>query len=437
MSGGATQWSQGAAGPTLKVGDLFAGRYRATRLIGQGGMGAVYLVHDDNTGEDVCLKLIRTELLSQPGAVDRFREEGKLARRLTHEGIVKVFDIDQRDGIWFITMEFVAGRSLREWMNSRRLTGEPIALDEALWVADSVLRVLEYAHRTLVHRDIKPENIMISGEPGQPGSTLKLLDFGIARGVTSTGMTQTGQVLGSPAYMAPEQKSGATVDARVDLYAVGALLYELICGVAFDGHWEAPSEVVADCPASLDDALKSALSKFPQKRPADARSMREALVSGIRGPTDVGQSAGQHGSQSTNQHGRSDKPRELLASWLEARRTGQSFEGWFAVEQPDVDGVIKPHADRGDPDAQTLLGRCYQNGQGVAQDYAQAVAWFRKAAEQGNAHAQCNLGSCYKNGQGVAQDYAQAVAWFRKAADQGHDGAKRAIAREMWTRRRH
>ena len=263
----------------LVAGTTFGGRFKISRLIAHGGMGSVYLAHDANTGEEVALKLIRPELVATPDALERFLTEGKVARRLSHANIARVFDIDRKDGVWFIAMEFAKGVSLRQWMQSKRQASEPVSLDTALWVARRLLHALHHLHGLkVIHRDVKPENIIVD-DPEGTAKTLKLVDFGLARKLNpdATRLTMSGAVVGTLGYMAPEQRSGGTVDARSDLYSVAVIVYELLTGVAFDGLWEPVSDLRQDVRGGIDDWLRAALSKFPEKRPASAKAMLEAL----------------------------------------------------------------------------------------------------------------------------------------------------------------
>jgi TolB-like protein len=210
--------STSASSPSTRI----AGRYEILGLLGAGGMGTVYRVRDDALDEIVALKLLKPELLATPAALERFRQEVKLARRVTHPNVVRTFDLGEHDGDWFLTMEYVEGRSLA-W----RIAVEPPSAAEALELLADVCSGVAAAHRAgVLHRDLKPDNVLIGsatahGERGRVAIT----DFGIAvpRGA-SAGMA------GTPAYMAPEQVEGREVDGRADIYALGAILYELLTG---------------------------------------------------------------------------------------------------------------------------------------------------------------------------------------------------------------
>lgn len=271
---------------TLAPGARFGGRFTILRLVAHGGMGSVYLASDANTGEQVCLKLIRPELVATKLALERFLHEGKVARRLSHPNIARVFDIDQHDGVWFISMEFAPGENLRAWMQKFAGRKARIGLDNALWVFRKLLHALHHLHgHQVIHRDVKPENIVLGvGPDGR--HTLKLVDFGLARGLREDAIhpTLSGAVVGTTGYMAPEQRAGGEVDARADLYSAAVILYELLSGVSPEGLWEPITEVRPGLPLGLDGFLKQALSKSPEKRHSSAKEMLDALELALVSP---------------------------------------------------------------------------------------------------------------------------------------------------------
>jgi serine/threonine protein kinase len=263
----------------LEAGRIIAGRYRIMRTIGGGGMGSVYMAHDARSDDIVCLKLIRADLMQERRYQELFLREGRLARRLSHENIARVYDVDCADDFWFITMEYVEGRNLRQWLHRREKHNKVITLSNLMWVARRLLRALDYLHRNgVVHRDVKPENILISRSSGDTPRTLKLADFGLAIGVQEQELRHSmiGKAIGTRDYMAPEQKEGRPVDGRADVYAVGAVMYRMLAGVAYDGHWE-PLRGRADLPPGLEPMLQSWLSKFPENRPANAGAALQEL----------------------------------------------------------------------------------------------------------------------------------------------------------------
>ena len=222
-------------GSELRVGDVLGNRFRIDALLGIGGMGVVYRAHDLSLGIDVAIKLLRPELARRPEAFASFRQELLLARQVSSPHVVRIHDIAEHDGRWFISMDFIAGDSLeRKCGQAQRL---PTA--EALAITRGLLEGLSAAHqRGVVHRDLKPANVLID-ESGHAYIT----DFGIARSLGATGLTQTGVIVGTPEYLSPEQARGLGVDARSDLYAVGLILYEMLTGdLPFAGG--TPAEIV-------------------------------------------------------------------------------------------------------------------------------------------------------------------------------------------------
>jgi TolB-like protein len=211
----------GASTPPRHV---FGGRYEILGLVGSGGMGTVYRARDAELDEVVALKLLRRDLLDKPGMLDRFRQEVKLARRVTHRNVARTFDIGEGDGEKFLTMELVDGEAL-----SARVAREgPLPLCFVMEVAAGMCAGLAAAHEAgIVHRDLKPDNVLVARD-----GRVVITDFGIARAVYDAGRAATvGLALGTPAYMAPEQVEGATdLDARADIYALGAMLYECLTG---------------------------------------------------------------------------------------------------------------------------------------------------------------------------------------------------------------
>ncbi len=222
-------------GRELHAGDVLAGRFRIEGLIGIGGMGVVYRAYDLSLDIDVALKLLRPELARRPEAFESFRRELLLARQVSSPHVVRIHDIAEDDGRWFISMDFIDGESLEGRLD--RSNGLPVA--QAMEITHGLLDGLAAAHqRGVVHRDLKPANVLINGE-----GHAYISDFGIARSLGATGLTQTGMIVGTPEYLSPEQARGQTVDGRSDLYAVGLILYEMLAGeLPFSGG--TPAETV-------------------------------------------------------------------------------------------------------------------------------------------------------------------------------------------------
>ncbi len=272
----------------LQPGTTFAGRYDVKEVLGVGGMGMVFKAVDRQLGEVIAIKTLKGEFLSQdPTALERFKSEIRLARRISHRNVVRTHDLGEHAGTWFITMEYVEGKSLKELIRARgRL---PLAV--ALSVGKQLARALEVAHEQgIIHRDIKPQNMVV-----EPDGVLKVMDFGIARLASrqpESGMTQAGTVVGTPEYMAPEQIGGASVDHRADIYAAGCVLYECLTGrPPFTA--ETPYQIVAklleetaarprsinpDVPPALDALVMMTLAKQPEGRPQTAVELHDRLA---------------------------------------------------------------------------------------------------------------------------------------------------------------
>ena len=287
--------------PGEDLGGQTLGTYRLLARIGAGAMGEVYAAHDDKLNRRVAVKMIAKHLASDADRLQRFRQEAHAASGLNHPNIVVVHDFGELDGRPFIVTELVEGVTLRDRLREGRL---PIA--EAIEIALQVTSALAAAHaRGLVHRDIKPENVMV-----RPDGYVKVLDFGLAKlarpehpspsTVGSTTLTQPGQAAGTPAYMSPEQARAAPVDARTDVFSVGALLYEMVTGrLAFAGESHAvifaeilertppaPALLNPHVPAPLDRLITKALEKDRELRYQSASDLRADLLR-LRRESDV------------------------------------------------------------------------------------------------------------------------------------------------------
>src|SRR5215218_10941097 len=212
--------------PAIAPDTLVDGRYRIIRRLGSGGMADVYSAEDTQLGREVALKVLYRRLAEDDEFVERFRREASAAAGLQHPNVVQVFDRGEWDGTYYIAMEFLPGRSLKEAVRD----DGPLDPDAAVEITLGVLKALRFAHRRgIVHRDIKPHNVMLDAE-----GRVKVTDFGIARAGASD-MTETGSIMGTAQYLSPEQAQGHPVDARADLYSIGVVLYELLTGrVPFD-----------------------------------------------------------------------------------------------------------------------------------------------------------------------------------------------------------
>jgi len=274
----------GATG-MLAVGQTFANRYEVKSMLGMGGMGVVYRALDRELGEPVAIKTLKADAMaSDPSLLARFKDEIRLARKITHRNVVRTYDLGEIEGMYYITMEFVEGQSLKHLIQSRG----SLPVSVALTVGKQLCRALEVAHEQgVIHRDIKPQNLIV-----EPSGTLKVMDFGIARLATrQEGVTQAGMAIGTPEYMAPEQLLGENVDFRADLYAAGCVLFECLAGrppfqadnpitlVAkqLEESPPSPASLNADVPPALSDLILRTLSKKPDDRPRSATELHDAL----------------------------------------------------------------------------------------------------------------------------------------------------------------
>src|SRR6266511_203040 len=261
---------------------LFDGRYRIVRKLGTGGMANVYLAEDEVLGRRVAIKILNDRHAGDDQFVERFRREAKNAASLSHPNIVSIYDRGEAEGPYYIAMEYLDGRSLKELIVARG----PAPIHLAVDYARQILAALRFAHRHgIVHRDIKPHNVLVDGE-----GRLKVTDFGIARAGASQ-MTEVGSIIGTAQYLSPEQAKGAPVDQTSDLYSVGIVLYELLTGkVPFTGDSpveiamkhisampEPPSALRDDVPADLDKIILRALAKTPEERYPSAEEMDRDL----------------------------------------------------------------------------------------------------------------------------------------------------------------
>ena len=281
------------ADKAAETGALLDGRYRIVRLLGEGGMGSVYLASHVGLGRDVAIKFLHAELVSRDEVVGRFYREAQAAAAIRHKNIIEVFDVGvSPQGEPFLVMEYLEGESLAGLL---KRVG-PLNLGAACAVMEPVLQALHAAHRKgIIHRDLKPDNIFLAYQQGEP-PVVKIIDFGIskfAQGEFDKWRTKTGSVMGTPAYMSPEQARGsAGLDHRTDIYSMGTILFEMLTGaLPFAGSNfaeylsamliddpRAPQSVCAGFPAEAEPLVRKALAKNPDQRFQNAAEMLEALT---------------------------------------------------------------------------------------------------------------------------------------------------------------
>lgn len=446
------------------------GPFTIQSKLGRGGMASVYLAYEVALDRQVALKVLPHELLEQPGFGERFEREAKLIARLEHPHIVPVYAFGINEALPWMSLRLVRGGHLGERIEDSSLTHA-----EGLAYFSKIADALDYAHsHGVIHRDLKPQNVLV-GERGE----IYLADFGIARIMEGVGtaLTRTGAVLGTPAYMAPEQAKGEEVAAAADIYALGVMVFRWLTGILpFDGdtpyaimfkHVQEPIplEPLNALPERARLAVLRALEKDARDRwptagefilelrnglvgPLSAESMDDraptgAMPSELPLPASAGASplrnsslprAGTEPARRIGKGGSRTMPWVwgiALSAILSMGAGGYIRDLWLDRGDLQAAGQAAPvepgqeaspdreAAEKGSALAQFNLGQRYEEGQGVARDISQAMAWYRKAAGQGYARAETRLGDIYHAGQGVPRDDGQAVAWFRKAALQG------------------
>jgi serine/threonine-protein kinase len=279
-------------GVKIEMGALFAGRYEILGSVGKGGMGVVYRARDKQLDEVVAIKVLRGEMLAEdPTLLERFKQEIKLARRITNRNVLRTHDFGETDGTSYISMEYLEGITLKDLIKSKGALPVGVGLS----VAKQMCHGLEAAHQQgVVHRDIKPQNMLILPESGE----LKIMDFGIARisevegGAPGSGLTTAGMVMGTPDYMPPEQAQGQPADFRSDIYSLGIVLFETFTGrLPFTGdaimkvvmaHIQTPPprprSLNPRVPAELEAVILRCLEKQPDRRYAKVGDLLDALT---------------------------------------------------------------------------------------------------------------------------------------------------------------
>jgi serine/threonine protein kinase/Flp pilus assembly protein TadD len=267
----------------LTTGSTFAGRYQIIEELGKGGMGRVYRVLDKELKEEVALKLIKPEIAKDQKTIERFKNELRIARKISHRNVGRMYELMEEGGTHFISMEYVPGQDLRGLI---RQTGQ-LTIGKAIAIAKEICEGLgEAHHQGVIHRDLKPSNIIID-----KNGNARILDFGIARSVEGKGITDAGMMIGTPEYMSPEQVEGKEIDQRSDVYSLGIILYEMVTGrVPFEGDTpftvgvkhksetpQNPKEINTQIPDDLNSVILRCLEKDKSKRYQSADEVRSEL----------------------------------------------------------------------------------------------------------------------------------------------------------------
>ena len=262
------------------------GRFRILKVLGKGGMGMVFKAEDPVLERVVAVKVMLPEFAKKATAKERFLREARAAASIDHEHVIAILHVDEDRGVPFIAMTFLKGMSLDDWLKRKG----PVTVPQILRIGREIARGLAAAHQQgVIHRDIKPANLWLDSTTK---GRIKILDFGLARPeAESTGLTQSGQLVGTPAYMSPEQAAGAKLDARTDVFSLGVVLYRLCTGVLpFTGknvmavltslastEPEPAAQANPDVPKALSDLIARMLRKKPSERPASAQEVADAL----------------------------------------------------------------------------------------------------------------------------------------------------------------
>jgi serine/threonine protein kinase/Tfp pilus assembly protein PilF len=272
-------------------GSKFADRYNIIEKLGTGGMGAVYRVEDKNISQDIALKLIKSDIASDKKTIERFRNELKTTRMISHRNVCRMFDLAETEGTYYITMEYVSGEDMKSFI---RRSGK-LDIPKAISIAKEVCEGLAEAHRLgVVHRDLKSNNVMIDEE-----GNARIMDFGIARSQRAKGLTGEGIIIGTPEYMSPEQAEAKHVDHRSDIYSLGIILYEMVTGqLPFEGDTplaiaikhkgempKDPKEINPQIQEDFNNLILNCLEKDKDKRYQSAEELRSELTNIERGIT--------------------------------------------------------------------------------------------------------------------------------------------------------
>src|SRR3990167_3134748 len=418
------------AGPAPDVAAILATRYEVLDSLGEGGMGLVYRVRDRETTEILALKLLRPEIARDPAMTERFKDEIRLARRITHKNVSRIYDFNRVDDLVYITMEYVDGESLRAYLKRAGKLSPERVIDLARQIAAG----LGEAHaQGVVHRDLKPENVILARD-----GLVKLMDFGIARALG--GNTTTAQiVIGTPGYMAPEQSLGKAVDQRTDLYALGLILYECLTGRrAFAGATPVevalkqikerplpPRQLLSATPPHLEAIVMRCLEKEPSRRFASAAELQRALVPPGLPP----QQRASHWRKAAVLSAAALLAVVVVHKTVKQARSSSPAESAFTDFQdqhqvPEELVKLFQAAKQGDAASQERVGRLYLDGPERARDERKAFFWTRRASLAGDRNAQYTLGQMYESGRGAAHNLVGAFVWYNIALSSGNESAR-------------
>ncbi|NQT16223.1 MAG: SEL1-like repeat protein [Planctomycetes bacterium] len=452
-----------SADETVLARGIELGNFRLEAKLGRGGMGEVWKAYDIKGKRFVVLKFVSPELRYAGEEMARVQETFQRIHAFQHQHVCPVhgLDEDKRFG-WYLVMKYINGQTLSTFRTTYFSRHGSFPVEQVVKVLRPVATALDYAHlQKVIHRDIKPQNIMIVGEVDD----VQVVDFGIAAEIRTT-VNRISQVRmdtsGARPYMAPEQWRGEYQDAATDQYALAVVAYELLCGrLPFDSP---DFEILANCvqnnpPLALKDqfpgvnaVLLRGLAKRREERFDSCREFIETLdkadSEALRDQANVdshealrailsGQGSEAHLSEVFSEH---------LPNWRRAAEAGVPSAQWLvgrccflalgaAQGRPGAENYqeavawYRKAAEQEYAPAQNALGFCRDRGLGVPQGIAEAVGWYRKAAEHGFPSAQCSLAFCYASGRGVKKDRRKAMAWYRKAAEQEHARAENVLGR--------
>ncbi len=357
---------------------IVVGRYRVGRSLGQGGMATVHLARDDRLGRDVAIKRLSEAMSGDEIFRERFMREARTAAGLSHPNIVAVFDVGEEEGIPFIVMECVEGRTLAELLAQ----SGPLDPDRAVDLVLQACAGLEHAHEAgLVHRDIKPQNLLVRAD-----DTLKIVDFGIARPVDGTQLTLAGTILGTAAYLAPEQALGERVTSAADLYSLGAVTYELLSGrppYTFESLAELPVKQREGLPPPIDgvsqelqDVVRRCLAPDPADRPPSAAGLAHELAQAS--PETPAESIPAAGDVTVATRVIGPPKRTAGVSWPQVAAAG--LLGVAALTAGLAFGLTRGDDDPAPPPAQPVRAEAVPRGETPAESARVLAEWLRARA---------------------------------------------------------